>query len=219
MAGEIHREAQHMQKLVDDLLDVSRMEAGRFQIQMAEVDLQGLIEREAREFDRQASLHEVRFDCPAPLPTIDGDAVRLRQVVVNLLSNAIKYSPEGGPVDLRATADEREVTVSVQDRGIGLDASQLERLFEKFYRVDNRLTHRVRGSGLGLAIAKHIVEAHGGRIWANSEVGRGSTFTFALPIHQSRHEPREAEDPTEAVPSTIDNEQGAADAQANLIRR
>jgi signal transduction histidine kinase len=223
MAGEIYREAQHMQKLVDDLLDVSRMEAGRFRIDIGDVDLGALLEREVRQFDRQSARHRVVLSCPTTLPNVEGDAVRLRQVIDNLLSNAIKYSPDGGRVNVVAMADDHEVTVSVSDQGIGLEPEKLDRLFEKFYRLENKLAHRVRGSGLGLAIAKHIVETHAGRIWATSELGRGSTFAFSVPIrHEKVSEPDAASgEPKADQPATpgIEGARKLGDAQADLISR
>ena len=182
MAGEILRQAQHMQRLVDDLLDVSHMEAGRLRLELIEIDLDPLLRRTVREFSRQSDRHQIIYHRLSPLPRVRGDAVRLRQVLDNLLTNAIKYSPDGGRIDVRAWCTEQEIAISVADQGIGLPPDKIGRLFEKFYRVDNALAHRVRGSGLGLAIVKHLVDAHGGRIWVESEPGRGSTFTFTVPI-------------------------------------
>ncbi|HLH73901.1 MAG TPA: ATP-binding protein [Chloroflexota bacterium] len=182
MAGEVYRQAQRMHRLVDDLLDVSRMEAGRFRLDLAEIDLQPLLTSMVRDYDQKSEAHHVIGLVPDELPTVHGDAERIRQVLDNLLSNAIKYSPRGGPIVLAARVDGEYLLVSVSDRGIGLPRDKLGRLFEKFYRVDSQLTHRVRGSGLGLAIAKYIVDAHGGRIWVESELGKGSTFYFTLPI-------------------------------------
>ena len=182
MAGEIHRHAQRMQRLVDDLLDVSHMEAGRFRIEMTEVDLDRLLDHTVREFSRQLDRHQIVYRAETYLPLVHADPVRLRQVLDNLLTNAVKYSPNGGRIDVVARQCDSEVTVAVTDQGIGLPPEKIGRLFEKFYRVDNALAHRVRGSGLGLAIVKHIVDAHGGRILVESEPGRGSTFSFTVPV-------------------------------------
>lgn len=182
MAREIHQHAQRMQRLVDDLLDVSHIEAGRFRIELVELDLGPLVEQVVREFVRQSDLHQIVYHPSPSLPRVRGDPERLRQVLDNLLTNAVKYSPDGGRIDVIVRWCDSEVTISVADQGIGLPPDKIGRLFERFYRVDNALAHRVRGSGLGLAIVKHIVDAHGGRIWVESELGRGSTFTVALPI-------------------------------------
>lgn len=194
MAGEIHRHAQRMQRLVDDLLDISHMEAGHFRLEMTEVDLGPLIEHAVQDIARQTERHQILYHATDHLPMVHGDPLRLRQVLDNLLTNAIKYSPGGGRVDVVARWCESEVAVSVTDQGIGLPRDKIGRLFEKFYRVDNTLAHRVRGSGLGLAIVKHIVDAHDGRIWVESELGRGSTFTFTLPVwtRAQREEARQA---------------------------
>ena len=182
MAAEIHRHAQRMQRLVDDLLDISHMEAGHFRLEMVDVDLGLLLERTVLELARQTDRHQILYHAPETLPLVRGDPLRLRQVLDNLLTNAIKYSPNGGRIDVRARWCDSEVVISVADHGIGLPPDKIGRLFEKFYRVDNALAHRVRGSGLGLAIVKHIVDAHGGRIWVESQLRRGSTFTFTLPV-------------------------------------
>ena len=102
-------------------------------------------------------------------------------MLTNLVTNAIKYSPDGGPIDIRASLQGDEVVVSVSDRGTGIPADRLGRLFEVFYRVDNGVTRRTKGAGLGLSLCKHLVEAHGGRIWVESEVGVGSRFSFSVP--------------------------------------
>ncbi|MGH2461992.1 MAG: sensor histidine kinase, partial [Chloroflexota bacterium] len=182
MGAEILRHAQRMQRLVDDLLDVSHIEAGRFRLELVDVDLGALLERTVEEVARQTDRHRLAYQPSDPLPVVRGDPLRLRQVLDNLLTNAIKYSPEGGRIDVVTGRGDCEVTVAVKDHGIGVPPDKLGRLFERFYRVDNTLAHRVRGSGLGLAIAKHIVDAHGGRIWVESELGGGSTFTFSLPL-------------------------------------
>ena len=182
LADEIHRHAQRMQRLVDDLLDVSHMEAGQFQLAMTDMDLEPLLDRTVHEFARQAQQHQILYQPPETLPLVRGDPLRVRQVLDNLLTNAIKYSPDGGRIEVAACWRDDEVIVSVADQGIGLPPDKMGRLFEKFYRVDNTLAHRVRGSGLGLSIVKHIVDAHGGRVWVESELGLGSTFTFTLPV-------------------------------------
>jgi signal transduction histidine kinase len=182
MAVEINRAAEHMQRLVEDLLDLSRIEAGRLRLQPQALDLEDLLRSAARDTARTSSRHNVRVDLPAFLPTIQADRVRVRQVLDNLLSNAVKYSPDGGTVIIQATGHEGEVRIAVSDQGPGIPLEKQPRLFEAFYRVDGELSKKVRGTGLGLAISRHLVELHGGRIWVESQVGRGSTFAFALPI-------------------------------------
>jgi two-component system sensor histidine kinase VicK len=110
------------------------------------------------------------------------DPKRIEQVLRNLLSNAIKYSPEGGTITVQGCGDERQLLVQVSDGGIGIPSEDLERVFERFYRVENEITQSVRGAGLGLSVCRGIVEAHGGHIWVESALGAGSTFYFTLPV-------------------------------------
>jgi signal transduction histidine kinase len=128
------------------------------------------------------------IDFPDGFPVVDGDPDRIAQVLRNLLDNAVKYSPDGGLVMLRGEMTENEVVVSVADQGVGISPEHLNRLFEKFFRVDSGLKRHVVGSGLGLPICRTIVEAHGGRIWAESKVGQGSTFYFTLPLEEISQE-------------------------------
>ena len=122
------------------------------------------------------------LDYPQDFPIVDADPQRIVQVLRNLLDNAVKYSPDGGLIIVRGEVHEEEVVISVADQGVGLAPEDLNRLFEKFFRVRSGLGHHVVGSGLGLPISRAIVESHGGRIWAESQVGQGSTFYFTLPL-------------------------------------
>lgn len=220
MASEIHSHAQRMQRLVDDLLDVSRMESGGFRIEVVDLDLVQLLERAVSEFALDIEHHRLVFHRPGVLSLVRGDPLRLRQVIDNLLANAVKYSPDGGRIDVTARECDSEVMVAVSDHGIGLAPDKLGRLFEKFYRVDNALAHRVRGSGLGLSIVKHIIDAHGGRIWVDSVLGRGSTFTFALPVSPLAREitahPRELPPSEVPVAREDEPEEDRTSAQAHI---
>jgi two-component system, OmpR family, phosphate regulon sensor histidine kinase PhoR len=124
----------------------------------------------------------LEVDVPEHFPLVHGDASLLRDVVQNLVDNAVQYTPEGGRVRISASADSREAVVSVDDTGIGIPIADQERIFERFYRVDAARSREAGGTGLGLSIAKHIVEAHGGRLWVESEVGHGSKFSFSLSL-------------------------------------
>jgi len=119
-------------------------------------------------------------ECPDDLLLVLADAVRVQQVAVNLLHNAIKFTPPDGKITLKAQPQDGTILFSVQDSGIGLSAEDLPRIFERFYKVDR--ARATSGTGLGLAIARHLVEAHGGKIWAESELGKGSTFFFTIPL-------------------------------------
>jgi two-component system phosphate regulon sensor histidine kinase PhoR len=118
-----------------------------------------------------------------PLPDIAADRRRLAEVLQNLLDNAVQYTPPGGQIMVSASSDDNEVTFTVTDTGIGIPQVDQPRIFERFYRVDVARSREVGGTGLGLSIAKHLVEAHGGRIWVESEVGRGAQFHFTVPVY------------------------------------
>ncbi|MDX1662240.1 MAG: ATP-binding protein [Candidatus Promineifilaceae bacterium] len=174
---------QQMSTLIEDLLDLGRIEAG---VEMAQgaIDAEQLLTGIAREHAEQAATHglQLRVETAAGLPRVSGDPALIRRALVNLVSNAIRHAPHSGTVTLRAIRDEDEVIFSVQDRGPGIPKKDQIRLFEKFYQVYEIDNNGERGSGLGLAIVKSIVERHGGRVWLSSHVGRGSTFYFSLPL-------------------------------------
>ncbi|MGD1995311.1 MAG: ATP-binding protein [Anaerolineae bacterium] len=179
--GAIEEETQRLGRLVDDLLDVSRLQAGMPSLQMEEVALDSLTERVVRRLQSQTEEHEFSLRFPRGFPTVRGDPGRLEQVLNNLVNNAIKYSPKGGRVRIQGEARPHEVVVTVTDRGIGIPAPEQAHIFEPFYRVDTSLTRETYGAGLGLYLAKAIVEAHDGRIWVESRPGEGAAFSFALP--------------------------------------
>ena len=177
----ISEEADRLTELIDNLLDASRLQAGALKLNMAEVQLDRLTQRLVEKFKTQSSVHAFSVEFPPDFPPVQGDEERLRQVVGNLLSNAIKYSPAGGLIRVSGRSEPNQVTLSVSDQGPGIAASDLPHIFERFYRGDAELTKRAKGAGLGLYLAKSVVEAHGGRIWAESAPGAGTTFLFTLP--------------------------------------
>jgi putative nucleotidyltransferase with HDIG domain len=181
-AKEIYSEATHMARLVEDLLDISRFESGRLELRLTEVDLAEIVKRSIATAALKTSQHQLETVLHPDLPPVKADPDRIRQVLDNLLTNAINYSPEGGKITVRAVPLGNEVRVSVSDQGIGIPKDKQEMLFQKFYRVDSPLKSKVKGTGLGLSICKHIIEAHGGNIWVESEEGKGSTFYFTLPL-------------------------------------
>jgi two-component system, OmpR family, phosphate regulon sensor histidine kinase PhoR len=186
--AKIEVETGHIVQMVNELLDLSRIESGGAVVHLDDVDLGALAaastERLRLFAERQGVLLAV--ETGGELPPVRGDEARLGQVLVNLLHNAVKFSPTGGDVTVRVAVAGREVIASVEDRGVGIPKALLGRVFERFYKAD-RARVRGGGTGLGLSIARHVVEQHGGRIWVESEEGRGSTFSFALPIAE---EPR-----------------------------
>jgi signal transduction histidine kinase len=147
---------------------------------MSEVALDQLAARLVEKFRTQTDKHQLEADFPPDFPVIVGDESRLTQVLTNLLSNAIKYSP-GGRVVVRGRYTPAEVAVEVSDEGPGVAEADLPHIFSRFYRANSDLTKRVKGTGLGLYLAKAVVEAHGGRITAESPPGGGTTFLFTLP--------------------------------------
>src|SRR5205823_13572947 len=138
------------------------------------------------EVARGDHLVEIRADIPEDAPAVWGDRERIHQVLFNLLDNAVRYTPPGGEVVVAARREGARCVVRVEDTGPGIPPEHLPFLFERFYRVDQARSRGEGGTGIGLAIARSVVEAHGGRIWAESEVGRGSVFTFELPLATSR---------------------------------
>lgn len=186
---QIYRSSRHLLEMIDDVLDLSRFEIVGFTLNKEPTDL-GMLIREAVEISRDLFAgHPVRLETEIAddLPTLEVDRTRIRQVLLNLLSNASRFTEEG-EVRVRAVANHCEVVVSVSDTGTGIPADKIPYLFDEFYQVDHSLHRKHGGAGLGLAISKRFVEAHDGRIWVESEVGRGSTFTFTLPIPE-RHVP------------------------------
>jgi two-component system phosphate regulon sensor histidine kinase PhoR len=181
--AKIEVETGHIVQMVNELLDLSRIESGGAVVHLDDVDLGALAAASTERLRLFAERQGVRLAVEAAddLPPVRGDEARLGQVLVNLLHNAVKFSPTGGDVTVRVAVAGREVVTSVADRGVGIPKALLGRVFERFYKAD-RARVRGGGTGLGLSIARHVVEQHGGRIWVESEEGRGSTFSFALPI-------------------------------------
>ena len=177
----IHDESVRLTELINDFLDIRRMESGRQTYQLERLDLRPLL-REIATLHALDGGHDVRSDLTRRLPRVKADPRRVRQALSNLVSNAIKFSPNGGSITLGARRQGPEVVLSVSDEGIGIARESLPKLFSKFYRIESEETRSVGGTGLGLAIVRSIVEAHGGRVWVESEPGEGSTFFFTLPI-------------------------------------
>jgi two-component system phosphate regulon sensor histidine kinase PhoR len=180
---EIIREhAQRLARLTDDLLKLSRIEAGRLDLESRPVSVAGLVNGCVETARLKAESRGLRLavELPEGLPPVRGDAVQLDEVLLNLIDNALQYTPSGGRIDVTAYSNGHEVIFTVADTGIGIPESDLERIFERFYRVDAARSREAGGTGLGLSIARHIVDAHGGRIWVESAVGQGSRFRFSI---------------------------------------
>jgi two-component system, OmpR family, phosphate regulon sensor histidine kinase PhoR len=180
----IRNHAMRLARLTNDLLKLARIEAGKLEVEFFPVGLMELIEGCAETTLFKASRKQITLEIEVPpnLPPVRGDASLLRDVLQNLLDNAIQYTPECGHIHVTAETRGREAVITVSDTGIGIPASDRERIFERFYRVDAARSREAGGTGLGLSIAKHIVEAHGGRLWVESVIGEGSKFFFSIPI-------------------------------------
>jgi len=179
----IDEECDRLTRLISDLLTISRIEAGRsLDLKIAPLELPALLNKTINTIRSSTDIHEFALDIASEIPIIHADRDKVDQVVTNLLSNAVKYSPNGGIITVGATASDNEVTVSVSDQGIGIPDDQLDKVFDRFHRVDSSDARQAEGVGLGLFLVKHLVEAHGGRIWVESVYSKGSTFSFKLPL-------------------------------------
>jgi two-component system phosphate regulon sensor histidine kinase PhoR len=169
-------------QMVTELLELSRIESGRLTLDLTPVSPRDLLLSASRRMQLQAERAglTLRVECRDDLPRIKIDSQRLEQVLVNLIHNAVKFTRSGGEIVLLTEVEPGVVMIAVQDTGIGIPEEDVSRIFERFYRVDK--SRAGSGTGLGLSIAKHIVEAHGGKIWAESVEGRGSTFYFTIPV-------------------------------------
>ncbi len=182
----VERHANRLTLLIEDLLTISSLEAGQIKLDLQPVALSPAVEKVFGDIKPSADAKDMKLLNQLPPLSIPADANRLHQVLSNLVDNAIKYGRAGGSVIVGGRAlDDGAVEISVQDDGPGIPVDSLERVFERFYRVDKARSRDQGGTGLGLAIVKHIVQAHGGKVWARSEPGRGSTFLFTLAAGES----------------------------------
>jgi two-component system sensor histidine kinase BaeS len=182
---QIYHEADRLQRLVHDLQELSRVEAGAYELNLRPVLVPHLVQAAVARLGRQYAEKGVALQTQVPtdLSPVWADEDRVGQVLLNLVGNALQYTPSGGQVQISARRQAAQVYISVADTGVGIAAEHLPLIFTRFYRVDKSRARVGGGSGIGLTIAKHLIEAHGGRIWAESAgPGQGSTFVFTLPI-------------------------------------
>src|SRR5712691_4581899 len=178
----IRNETVRLSNLINDFLDLQRMQAGRQTYHLACTDLGALLRDTVAVFTPEAGPHVIHIETADNLPPVHADSERLRQVLANLLSNAIKFSPHSGAVTVGARLDGAQVLVWVADHGLGIPPEALPKLFSKFFRVEHHETRHIGGTGLGLALVKEIVEAHNGSVWVESVLDKGSTFFFTVPV-------------------------------------
>jgi histidine kinase len=182
---QVYQEAERLQRLVDDLQDLNRVESGAIQLNFEKYPVKELVEitqrRLLRQFDEKGV--SLILDIPDDLPKVSVDADRIGQVFINLIGNSLQYTPTGGVVTVMAEEKKNQILVTISDTGIGISSENLSYIFTRFYRVDKSRSRAGGGSGIGLTIAKHLVESHGGKIWAESPgLGKGSTISVLLPI-------------------------------------
>jgi signal transduction histidine kinase len=180
---DIYASGTHLLSLINDILDLSKIEAGRMELELTDFDLPTAIDNaltlvRERAGRRSIALHT---NIDSRLGQIQADERKIRQVVLNLLSNAIKFTPEGGRIEVAAVSKDGSVEISVSDTGIGIATEDQEKVFEEFRQVGTA-AKKIEGTGLGLTLCRKFVELHGGRIWVKSQLGMGSTFTFMIPV-------------------------------------
>jgi signal transduction histidine kinase len=181
-AGDINKDSQRLNRMINEMLDLDRMESGRMTIHPERMDLNAVVEDVAARVRPNAPNHTLTLDLQPDLPPIQADRDRMTQVASNLLNNAVKYSPTGGRITMTTRAGGGELRFDVRDEGLGVPPDALETIFERYSRVDSQATRDIQGTGLGLPIVRQIVGLHGGRVWAESELGRGSVFHVVLPL-------------------------------------
>ncbi len=180
----IEKQSEHLVMLINDLIDVQRLESGRFEVEKVEVKIDEIIAEALLELNSMAVEKgiEITEQYPSSLPVVEADGLRIKQVIINLVGNAIKFSYDDGKILVKVDVDGDDLLVQVIDHGIGISKKSAGRIFERFHQVDGSLTRKEQGTGLGLYIVKQIVEAHRGRVWVESKEGKGSIFSFAIPL-------------------------------------
>jgi two-component system sensor histidine kinase KdpD len=177
-------EAARLNRIVGNLLDMTRMEAGTLRISKRPSELRDVLGASLEQLKEQIGQRVIRINIPRDFPEIPIDFSLMMKAFYNLLDNAVKYSPPDAPVDINARANRDQAEIEIRDRGVGIPGGDLKRIFEKFYRAEK--PHRVSGTGLGLSISKGIIEAHGGEIVARNNPDTGATFIITLPLHDGQ---------------------------------
>jgi len=182
MVGIIKEQLGRLHRLVEGVLDISRIEAGRLQLDLRPLDVGAIVERVLEDFTPRSPLRRLRYARPAAGPVVRADDDRLYEIIGNLVDNAVKYSPPDSEIAVSVEAAGDNAVVSVRDRGPGIPSAEVDRIFEKFHRIDDGDARETYGHGLGLYLSRRLVEAMGGRIWVETQPGSGATFRFSLPL-------------------------------------
>jgi PAS domain S-box-containing protein len=180
----IEEESDRLSRVVNKLLLASRISTGTAALKKEPIELPALARKVVRRLQPMTHIHNFEVDFEPDFPSVLADPELVEEVLANLVENGIKYSPKGGKITISGRLADKEVKVTIKDEGVGIQAEELQHIFERFYRLNNSLTQKVRGLGLGLYICKSIMEAHGGTIEVSSQLGKGSEFTFSLPVGQ-----------------------------------
>jgi len=182
---DILTSGRHLLSLINDILDLSKIEAGRMELEVTTFHLPDAIENALLLIRERASRHGIKLDRSIDdrLGDFTGDERKVKQVLVNLLSNAVKFTPEGGQIRVEASLGDSAAIISVADTGIGIAKEDQEAIFEEFRQASGNYAQKREGTGLGLTLTRRFVEMHGGKIWVESEIGKGSKFTFTLPVN------------------------------------
>jgi len=176
----INQETDRLNRLIGDLLDMSRLEAGVLKLERERCRVSDLIESVRGELGILTKEHQLEIAVPQDIPVIYIDEMRVGQVITNLVENSVRYSEKGSRIKIEAKLDNSQVVISVTDHGRGIPKQSLDKVFNRFYSTKDALNVRSKGLGLGLSICRSIIESHGGKIWAESELGKGSKFSFSL---------------------------------------
>ncbi len=181
-AGDINKDAQRLNRMITEMLDLDRMESGRMALHRERADLNAIITETVDKLGPRSARHAIELKLDPAVPHLELDRDKIDQVLINLLSNAMKYSPDGGVITVTTRLEGDNIHVFVRDPGLGIPADSLEKVFERYSRLESGATRYIQGTGLGLPIARQIVEMHGGRAWVESTPGQGSVFQFTLPL-------------------------------------
>jgi signal transduction histidine kinase len=183
---DIHESGKHLLSLINDILDLSKIEAGRMELEISTFDLPAALSNAMTLIRERAQRHAIGLELEVDerLHEVDADKRKFKQIMLNLLSNAVKFTPDGGKVDVSAKKSDGAIEVAVRDTGIGIAPEDQAAVFEEFKQVGRDAVHKAEGTGLGLALTKRFVELHGGAIRLESTPGKGSIFSFTLPLRQ-----------------------------------